>query len=128
LRRDTDSADNPRRQQSGSVSRAWMLFVILMALLGFGSCFSVGLFLGEIRGEGGARYRRYLEERAIVHAAIAGDPAFAGVTIERQSSGGAYLSGEIATQAELQRLRSVVARVLGEPRADKMTNAVYVRR
>ena len=123
----TDSADSAGDPQHGFVPRARTLFWISAALLGLGSCFCIGLFLGDLRGEGGANYRRYVEERTVVHAEIAGDPAFAGVRIERLSSGGAYLSGEIATQADLQRLRAAIARVLGEPRAEKMTYAVDVR-
>ncbi|MBI3865465.1 MAG: BON domain-containing protein [Planctomycetia bacterium] len=122
-----DSAHDPASQQPKSLARLRWLVAITWTLLAIGICSGAGFILGGLWGEQGAYNRQYRNERGLISAEIAGDPAFAAIEIVRASSGGVYLYGEVATPADLERLRSLVARVLGESRAAEIV-AVTVRR
>jgi hypothetical protein len=91
-----------------------------------GLIFGCGLLVGGIICEGRAYTARFLEEQEAVAPILAADPAFAHVTLIARSSGGIDLGGTVPTQADLDRLRSQVARALGEPRSRVVTLAVMV--
>jgi hypothetical protein len=107
------------------VRRSWMGRVIAWLGLGFvllvwsGGCFSAGLILGLLRGEGGAYHRQYLEERNAIAPILMNDPAFAGVEIHEASDGGVWVGGKVPTQADKNRLREALIRAIGEGRAQQ---------
>jgi hypothetical protein len=73
--------------------------------------------VGGLVAESAASHRRFLEERDLMAPELAADPAWNGVTIRERSDGGIWLSGQVATAADRDRLHMTVARVLGESRA-----------
>jgi hypothetical protein len=85
---------------------------------------AIGLGLGVLVGEQNGYQRRYLEEKELVEPILAGDPAFAGVRIQRRSNGGIDLIGDVPTVADRERLRGHVARALGENRAQEIVLGV----
>ena len=91
--------------------------VVVGWLLSCTLCFGCGLAYGLLRGTGEAYGRRYDEERDRVVPVLSADPAFARVALGPRSDGGISLSGEVPSQADLDRLRAQVARQVGEPRA-----------
>ena len=60
--------------------------------------------------------------------AIAGNSAFSRVEIEERSDGGVNLFGTVPTPEDLERLRGLVARALGEKRARDTMRPVSVGR
>ena len=112
--------------KSRSVVR-WLLLVTGL-LLSFGFCLSSGVIVGLLGGERGAYHRRYLQERAAVEPALAGDPAFAEVQVGERSDGGVYLLGEVPTPADMERLGAVVTHAIGERRAKVAMCGVGVKR
>jgi len=109
----------------GSATRRLLLITGSLLVLGF--CLSSGVVVGRLLGEGGAYHRRYLEEREALAPALAADPAFAGVEIREQSKGGMYLRGDVSTPADLERLRGITVRAVGEARAKEVMRSVRVR-
>jgi hypothetical protein len=105
-----------------------LLLLVTGGLLALGFCAGSGFILGLLRGVGSAYHRQYLEEREALAPVLAGDPAFAGVEIREFSGGGAYLSGEVPTAADLDRLRVKVEHAIGARRAREALTAVGVRR
>jgi hypothetical protein len=85
------------------------------------------LIVGLVLGERGAYHRRYLEEHRLLAAAMANEPAFAGIQIDERSDGGAYLIGELPHQPDFERLQAVVIRAVGETRAKLAAHAVHVK-
>lgn len=114
LRRVGGPAD-AAQDRSGATARRVLLALGSVFALGF--CLCSGMALGLLLGEQGAYHRRSLEERAAVAPLLAGDPAFAGVELHDRSDGGVWLSGEVPTAEDLDRLRAGVARAVGERRA-----------
>lgn len=104
------------------------LMLIAGGLLALGLCFGSGLVIGLMRGTRDTYHLRYLEEREAIVPAIGSDPAFARVEVEERSNGGVELVGEVPTPADLDRLRGLVVRTLGEPRANEAMLAVGVSR
>jgi hypothetical protein len=86
-----------------------------------------GVLGGALMGEGGCYHRRYLAERDILAPALAADPAFARVEIHERSNGGVYFFGDVPTSADLDRLRGLTVRAIGEAWA-KESLSVEVRR
>jgi hypothetical protein len=99
---------------------AWLL------LLAFG--ISCGVFIGERNGDRRASYREYFRVRDALAPALDGDPAFAHVQLGMDKGGGVYMVGEVGTPADLERLRGVVTRVLGEPRSRELTKRIRTAR
>jgi hypothetical protein len=104
-----------------------LALLIAGSILTLGLCFFSGLMLGHIRGENAEKTQRYLEEREAVEPLLAADPTFAGVEIRARSTGGIYLSGTVATSADLERLRVKVAQALGEPRSREVITSLMVQ-
>jgi hypothetical protein len=98
-----------------SKSVALPLLVITSSIIILGACFSLGGLVGGLLAEQGAYHRRFVEEHRALGPALANDLAFARVEICEDV--GVFLVGEVATPADLERLRSVVAKSLGESRA-----------
>lgn len=57
---------------------------------------------------------RTAEERELLAPILAADPAFKNVTLEKMSSGGVNLQGEVPTTADRERLEKLVAARIGE--------------
>ena len=111
-------------------ARGWWRWIVaaLVAALLFVAGLGVGGVVGLLVEEIGAHHRRYLEERDALAPLIVGDPGFAGVQITEDSAGGAWLNGEVPGLADLERLRGLVGRAIGEPRAKVIMGGVEVRR
>src|SRR5262249_14821667 len=88
-------------------------------LFALGPCLGSGLVIGLMRGTRDAYPLRYLEERAAIAPVIAADPAFAHVEVGERSNGGVELVGEVPTPGDLNRLRALIVRRLGEHRANE---------
>jgi hypothetical protein len=102
------------------------LTLIAGALLALGLCFGSGWVIGLMQGTRDAYRLRYLEERAAIAPAIAADPAFARVEVGERSNGGVELVGEVPTTGDLDRLRELLVRRLGEHRGNEAMLAVEV--
>lgn len=104
----------------------WVLVVTGLALCSAFSC-GVGGFVGAVVGELSGYHRRYLDERDQILPKLMADPAWNAVTIHERSNGGIWLSGEVATSADHDRLRALVTRQLGELRAKDSLLGVKIR-
>lgn len=111
----------------GSGRAAGRVLRIVGTLLALIFCSAAGLLLGLLAGEQGAYHRRYLEERDALAPALAGDPSFSTLEFDELSRGGATLVGEVPSVADLNRLRGVVVRAVGEARVEEMLGGVDVR-
>ena len=117
--------------REGSVRGAWAFrrpIRIAGGLLVLGLCFGSGLLIGLLRGTRDTYHLRYLEEREAIAPTIGADSAFARVEVEERSDGGVELVGEVPTPADLDRLRRLMVRRLGEHRADEAMLAVGMSR
>ena len=106
----------------------WRMLLIVGSLLFAVTCFGSGLFLGLLGRTQHAYNLRYEEERDLVVPLVNADPAFSEIQINQLSSGGIFLTGEVPTQADLDRFTAEVTRLLGQPRVQKGIIAVSVRR
>ncbi len=70
--------------------------------------------LGFLQGGAQIDRARTAEERELLAPVLAADPAFKDVTLEKNSSGGVYLSGSVPTAADSDRLRALVVKQIGE--------------
>jgi hypothetical protein len=104
------------------------VLLIAGALLALGLSFGAGLVIGLVAGNRDAYHRRYLEEREAIAAAVAADPAFGRVEVVERSAGGVDLVGEVPATGDLDRLRQLLIRRLGEHRAHEAMLAVDVSR
>jgi hypothetical protein len=95
-------------------------------LLALGLCLGSGLVIGLTRGTRDTYHLLYLEERAAIAPVIASDPAFARVEVGERSNGGVELVGGVPTPRDLDRLRGLIVRRLGEHRANEAMLAVGV--
>jgi hypothetical protein len=77
----------------------------------------MGGLLGAIAGESGAKQRRFAYERKVIAPMLRSDPAFTQLEIVMYTGdGSAYLTGEVATEADRERLRTVMTDLLGSAR------------
>jgi hypothetical protein len=128
--RETRLQRGPSAPPAGSPARSvaqWSLLVT-GSLLALTFCFGAGVFAGALLGEEGSYHRRYREERDVLTPVLGADPAFAGVEVRERSDGGAYLVGEVPTAADLERLRVVAVRAIGEAWAKEALPPVLVKR
>jgi hypothetical protein len=123
-----DSGDEVGRAPSrGCLRLVYVLLVGSVTTLPLG--LGIGLIIGSFRGEYRCKGRRVAEEKAIITPVLAGDSAMAGITMEMFTGDGtAYLNGEVATQEDLDRLRSRMTTLLGEPRIKELMYGVGVRK
>ena len=102
--------------------------VLIGIVIGFsvGICvsFSMGGHLGALR----AFERRYAEECELVAPVLASDPAYRKIVTVNFPVRGICLSGPLETQAEFDRLRAEMLRVLGEPRIGHVMSDVWVEK
>jgi hypothetical protein len=120
-----------QHEEAAAPGGRWILFRRILLgvslLLSFGCCFGSGLFFGIMRGERFGYNRQYQQERELIEPILAKDPAFAAVEIHIRSNGGIFLSGEVPTTEDSARLRELVVRAVGEPRAKEILLAVHSR-
>jgi hypothetical protein len=104
----------------------WMLIIAGAGLLlSVGSC-SVGVVVGALIGEQGVYDSRYREEKQLIEEALASDPLVHRIQIEPRSNGGVLIYGAVQRQADHDRLRELLTRILGEPRAREIVAGVDV--
>jgi hypothetical protein len=124
------SAANPLPSDSDEAKSslvAWRLFVFACLLLGFGLLLPAAGLVGIIIDGFSNNHHRYLEEGDAIARLVAADPAFSEIEILEDSRGGVYLSGDVATPADLARLRSAVVQAIGEGQAQKAMSGVGVK-
>jgi hypothetical protein len=91
------------------------ILLVAVILVAFAVVFSAGTLLGLVVGAVRERDYRFSREREVMGSMLKGEPAFAGIQIKMNSSdGSAYLSGEVETKEQYERLRSNVKRLFGE--------------
>jgi hypothetical protein len=119
-------ADQIERPTRFVQTTQWGSLVVcsLVSLVGGSLCSGV---LCGLLAEQGAYHRRYLEECEALAPLLADDPAFTSIEIWELSSGGAHLFGEVATQADLLRLRKAVIHAVGESRSYIAMTGVWVK-
>lgn len=104
----------------------------LYSLLGVGClvvlccCSGVSYLLGNFWGYEGAYHNRYREERAVIAPILANDQAFAAVEMTPRSNGGVLLHGLVPTPEDRERLRTSIARALGESRSRDIVGGIDV--
>ncbi|MDB5336221.1 MAG: hypothetical protein JWN70_1840 [Planctomycetaceae bacterium] len=101
--------------------------LIATAIIAMGSGVSIGWIYGLLAGEGEVTYRRYLEEYKSFAPLIAADPALAHLNIGERTEGGVYISGLVANAADMERLRSLAVRAVGEHRGNETLFGVGIR-
>jgi hypothetical protein len=101
----------------------WIAAAILCGVL----FLAVGTIAGLLIGESGAYHRRFLEERNLLQSGLSGNPALDQVKIVERSDGGIHLVGKVSTQADLENLRNIAVRALGESRGREVIGGVGVR-
>ena len=121
-RRSAGTGDVPE----GALLRRGLRTFAAIAILAV--CTAAALLAGFLAGERQAYQRRYREERQEIAPLLTEDPAFANVRLEEYSGGGAYLTGEVPTPADLERLRKAVARAVGDGRSRRITAGVHAPR
>ena len=72
------------------------------------------------------REQQFIAQQRALTPLLERDPAFGSVRIREFTGGGADLSGVVATEEDLQRLRGAVAATLGEPDAVRVLRGVEV--
>lgn len=104
----------------------WLLKLaaaVLLVVLGFG----VGAFVGVNAGAASyMRYRNRVEEWGI-RSALERDPSFGRLDVHYDSNGDFYLTGDVPTREDFERLRSVLIRAAGEHRMRNSLSRVDVR-
>lgn len=90
--------------------------------------FAFGVLIGAIVGEMGDRNRRFMFEERAIAPVLDADPAYARVEISQLSyDGSAYLSGEVPTRQDFERLGGVMADLFGSVRQIDPLAGVSVR-
>jgi hypothetical protein len=109
----------------------WKRWPVIAAVVGLVLAISLALVVafiaGALVGERDTYQSRYLEERGYVEPQLKGQPAFAKVDIRERSNGGIWLSGRVSTASDLETLRSVLRRAIGERRAEEAIRTVEIR-
>lgn len=117
-------ADAATPKKISGVFIAVGIFGALIVLVPLGLC--VGL-LALIIAEGRAYHEQFLREEALVTPILANDPAFEDIECRETSTGGFYLDGEVATEADANRLKNRLEPILGKERADQETRNIVIR-
>ncbi len=112
---------------SRAMSRRIVLVSLAVGVLVATASLTLGYVVGVIAGERGAYHRQFTEERDALAPKLVTDPAFAAVVIEEYSNGGAYLTGEVETEADFLHLSALVRSTLGESRGQRALYGVWVR-
>jgi hypothetical protein len=102
------------------------LLLVTGALFLIGFCLLVAGGIGIGIGERNAYHRQCLEERKVITPILMGDPAFVKVTMFDDI--GVMLFGEVATQDDLNRLRTKLTNAIGEKRTSEAMSGVSVKR
>jgi hypothetical protein len=105
-------------EPSGRAVRRRKRFLFLAAgLIFLALAFSAGGLLGAIAGESAAKQRRFAYEGKVIAPILHSDPAFMQLEIVMYTGdGSAYLMGEVATNADRERLRAAMTDLLGSAR------------
>lgn len=72
-------------------------------------------------------HERYLHEQALVAPVLASDPAFRNVIAMDTYDSGAYLFGDVPSEADLNRLKERLEPILGRERAAQETRSIVIR-
>lgn len=101
--------------------------LIVAGVMALGFCFACGWLIGVLGAERMGYHHRYLEEREAFIPLMASDPALAQLDIDERSDGGVAISGSLTNEAEMERLREVAIRAVGENRAKQAISGVSIR-
>ena len=104
------------------------LINVVIFLVSSAIALSIGLIIGALGGEYGCKARRFHDEKAIIVPVLARDPSTSTINIEMFTGDGtAMLYGEVATKEDLDRLRSRMTTLFGEPRVKDIMYGVSAR-
>jgi hypothetical protein len=105
------------------------LIKLVVFLIGSALTLPVGLIVGSLRGDYACKERRFADEKAIIAPVLSSDPSMSSIKIEMFTGDGtAELSGEVATQEDLDRLQSRMKTLMGEARNKQFLDGVSVRK
>ena len=94
----------------------WALVVVVSLLVGIASGFIYGIRC--------VYHGWFLVEQQLIAPILAADPAFRRLTIHEFSGGGAYISGDVPTSEDYDRLHSRLVQAIGSHRADRIMPSV----
>jgi hypothetical protein len=109
--------DEPNKKREGCAGCFGYGVVFILGAI-VGGCLSNGvtrIALNQL-----SRVKQYEDERDAVAPVLARDPAFKDVHIGELSVGGIWMTGSVPTTADKNRLKELVMRALGEPRATEL--------
>ncbi|MBC7856911.1 MAG: hypothetical protein IAF94_26065 [Pirellulaceae bacterium] len=109
---------------------SWLPLIIVVVVVALLLLVPIGLGVGLIAmiiAEGRAYHEQYLQEKAVIVPILASDPAFKDLEEHEYSGGGAYITGRVDRQEDMENLRDRLAAPLGEHRADDLVRGVYTR-
>lgn len=110
--------------ESPMLRRLLLVVAVLLALV---LVFSTGLLVGYMRGLSQERVSRYDGESNVLTPVLRSNPGYLRVEIYMYTGDGiALLAGTLDTQAEYDRLRSRVVKLLGESRIDERFGGLSV--
>jgi hypothetical protein len=105
------------------------LINVASLLVGSAISLPIALIIGAVGGDYGCKTRRFYDEKAIIAPVLAGDPSTSSINIEMYTGDGtAMLYGEVVTKEDLDRLRSRMTTLFGEPRIKDLMDGVSVRK
>jgi hypothetical protein len=99
---------------------------IFGTLIGLGAGFYIGWEAGHFVTVQRLHNQQYERDAALVYPLLSGDPAFHRLGPLNYPVGGFCLVGTVPTQADHDRLRAELVRLLGEPRMAHVLNDVTV--
>lgn len=100
-------------RQGRRITIGILLAAVLLAALA--AAFFVGMLVGLIGGQFRERENRFSREEELLRPVLKGDPVFARLEVLMYTGdGSAYLSGQVETKEQYERLRSEVNRLFGK--------------
>ncbi len=113
-------SDDERGQspiESGQLPIKGCLLNVVILLVGSAFSLPIGLIIGAVGGEYSCKTRRFYDEKAIIAPVLASDPSMSSINIEMFTGDGtAMLYGVVMSKVDLDRLRSRMTALFGEPR------------
>jgi hypothetical protein len=102
------------------------VLLITGSLFTMALCLFIAGLIGILIGEKSAYHRQFLEEEKAISPILKGDPAYVRVAMYEDI--GVTLIGEVATQKDLDHMKSKLTTAIGESRTKDAMSGIYVRR
>lgn len=118
----SDSADSATPKKISGMLIVVGIIGTLIVVVPLGLCAGI---LELIRAEGRAAHEQYLREKTEIAPVLASDPAFKDLEEREYSGGGAYITGRVDHQEDIENLWRRLATRLGEQRADELVRGIH---